>query len=248
MGLSDDRVTREKIFHENRFSSEDSGREKQQKFYSVTRRAKEKYHELIHSKSNNAIILEYGCGEEMETLKNLKGFKEYFAIDISEIAVCKCTVAYQDKPEIAFRVMNAEQLEFENNKFDVIYGSGILHHLDIDRSMEQIVRCLKFGGKAIFFEPLGHNPLINIYRYLTPNSRSRDEHPLLNSDLEKIKGYFKSYREYHFVFITLLLFVFRNSSNFDFWYNKFSIYENFILRKIPFIKKYCWIVVLELKK
>ena len=39
-------------------------------------------------------------------------------------------------------------------------------------------------GNLIFIEPLGTNPIINLYRKLTPKSRSKDEHPLINKDFK----------------------------------------------------------------
>ena len=45
--------------------------------------------------------------------------------------------------------------------------------------------------ELIFIEPLGTNPLINLYRKFTPTSRSDDEHPLTFEDIK----YFKSYLE-----------------------------------------------------
>lgn len=46
------------------------------------------------------------------------------------------------------------------------------------------------SGNAIFFESLGHNPLINIYRNWTPEARTIDEHPLLKSDFDIIRKHF----------------------------------------------------------
>ena len=37
---------------------------------------------------------------------------------------------------------------------------------------------LKPGGLGVFAEPLGSNPLINVYRRLTPRYRSPDERPI----------------------------------------------------------------------
>lgn len=42
----------------------------------------------------------------------------------------------------------------------------------------------------MFFEPLGHNLLINLYRRLTPELRTEDEHPLVACDLERLVNYF----------------------------------------------------------
>jgi len=37
-------------------------------------------------------------------------------------------------------------------------------------------------GSAIFIDPLGHNPAINMFRRSTPDLRTEDEHPLLLED------------------------------------------------------------------
>ena len=36
---------------------------------------------------------------------------------------------------------------------------------------------------AVFYEPLGTNPMIRLYRRLTPRLRSADEHPLVDADV-----------------------------------------------------------------
>ena len=43
----------------------------------------------------------------------------------------------------------------------------------------EINKVLKDDGEMVFLEPLGTNPLINLYRKLTPKSRSVDEHPFV---------------------------------------------------------------------
>ena len=65
-------------------------------------------------------------------------------------------------------------------------GSGILHHLDLPISLGEINRVLKKGGRALFKEPLAANPLLKLFRILTPRSRTVDEKPLTSSDLELI--------------------------------------------------------------
>jgi hypothetical protein len=51
---------------------------------------------------------------------------------------------------------------------------------------------LKTGGEGLFLEPLGHTPLINLYRRFTPRFRTPDEHPLVISDFELARRYFGS--------------------------------------------------------
>ena len=90
----------------------------------------------------------------------------------------------------SFDVMNAEQMDFEDSTFDLIFGSGIIHHLNIEKAYSEIARVLKPGGSAIFVEPLGHNPFINAFRRKTPELRTPDEHPLLKNDCQFARNYF----------------------------------------------------------
>lgn len=46
---------------------------------------------------------------------------------------------------VAFRLMDAEALEFPPDTFDLICGTGILHHLDLDAAYGQIARSLRDG-------------------------------------------------------------------------------------------------------
>ena len=52
------------------------------------------------------------------------------------------------KPD--FRLMDAHKLDFPENTFDVVYGAGILRHLDYARALLEILRVLRPGGAMIF--------------------------------------------------------------------------------------------------
>jgi SAM-dependent methyltransferase len=80
--------------------------------------------------------------------------------------------------------MNAESLDFEPHSFDLVCGSGIIHHLDVDAAARELHRVVKPGGSAVFLEPMGYNPLINWYRDRTPGMRTDDEHPLVRADFD----------------------------------------------------------------
>ena len=47
---------------------------------------------------------------------------------------------------------------------------------------------LRPGGRALFLEPLLDNPLLKVFRRLTPSARTDDERPLSASDLRRIAG------------------------------------------------------------
>ena len=58
-----------------------------------------------------------------------------------------------------------------DNCIDTVICSGMLHHLDLNFAFPELKRILKPGGKILAVEALDYNPLIKIYRLLTPDMR-----------------------------------------------------------------------------
>lgn len=53
--------------------------------------------------------------------------------------------------QIEFHAVDACQLPFADESFDIIYGCGIVHHIEnIDRLFSEVARCLKPGGICRF--------------------------------------------------------------------------------------------------
>jgi SAM-dependent methyltransferase len=66
--------------------------------------------------------------------------------------------SYNDKRCYVMQ-LNAEELLFEDQQFDLVVGAAILHHLfDPEKALSETCRVLKPGGIALFFEPfeIGH--------------------------------------------------------------------------------------------
>jgi len=99
--------------------------------------------------------------------------------------------------------MNAESLDLLDSTFDVVCGTAISYHLDLSRALPGIARVLRPGGTAVFWEPLGHNPIIRLYRALTPTMRTPDEHPLRVADLRFAQRYFGEVRTTSFHLLSL---------------------------------------------
>jgi len=138
--------------------------------------------------ANSLTVLDYGCGKGLDSLKLLKSGAKVFGIDISQKYINKSTdLALKNnfnKSQFNFKVMDAHNLEFPDNTFDLIIGNGILHHLDFNVALQSIHRTLKPGGRALFREPLANNPLLKLFRWLTPKARTIDENPFTNKDLK----------------------------------------------------------------
>ncbi len=158
-------------------------------------------------------VLDLGCGDGFASMDALRAGAYVTAIDISPESI-KHLISIAKKENLDHhldaRVMDAHQLEFEDNTFDIIFGNGILHHLPyLDRAIEELKRVLKETGHAVFLEPLGMNPFINLFRKMTPNCRTKDEKPFTKQELSLIREIFPnakfSYFEYTTLFTKILL-------------------------------------------
>jgi SAM-dependent methyltransferase len=122
---------------------------------------------------------------------------ETYCINISERELQQGIVRSQHtriKPK--FLIMDAHKLEFPNAHFDLVCGSGILHHLDLKLALPEIVRVLRPDGIFLFSEPLDNNPVSQLVRRLTPKARTPDEEPFRFHHLELLRQHFDC--EFHY--------------------------------------------------
>lgn len=185
------RLENERAFHNERFSHE--VRANQGKYYAAIKHGARDFEARVLAGARNRDVLEYGCGSAIQGLQIASVAKSLTGIDISDVAVADASNAATAAglTNACYLRMDAEDLEFEDASFDLVFGRGIIHHLDLERSFASLSRVLRPGGRAIFWEPLGHNPILNQYRKITPEARTADEHPLTKADFELAKKYFE---------------------------------------------------------
>ena len=104
--------------------------------------------------------------------------------------------------------MPAEDLSLPENFFDLIAGSAILHHTDLNLAVQNIHRVLKPGGRAIFIEPMNQNIFLKIWRALTPWRRSTEERALTKRELTFIQSAFPEVKNNFFRFLQKVLVLF----------------------------------------
>ncbi len=176
-----ERKRREREFHNRAFSEET--RQQASRFYAVIGASNALYRDLARRHAHGKRVLEYGCGPGAVTPLLAREAALLVSIDISDVAVRAARrEAVRQPSRAAYCVMDAENLGFAPGSFDTVCGRAILHHLDVERALSEVARVLRRGGTAVFHEPLGHNPAIRLYRWLTPSMRTADEHPLLRGD------------------------------------------------------------------
>ena len=199
---------REKEFH-NKLQSKKKGRF-ENIFYKALFNMYEDFNIYIYEKARGKIVLDYGCGVGGITQKiAYSNPVKLIGIDISEVSINKAMKSAKNlNLQIDYSVDNCEKTRFEEKTFNLVFGSGILHHLNLDKAITEINRILKIEGEMVFIEPLGTNPLINLYRKLSPNSRSIDEHPFVKKDFDLINSLFKNVSINYYGFFTLVFFLY----------------------------------------
>jgi SAM-dependent methyltransferase len=243
---------REKAFHDHIFEKEygDNERNVTLKYYDTTRASEECLHRLVTQYSVGKVVLEYGCGPGGSTLLTLaNGAAHVTGIDLSETAIRKAkeqAAEQQATAQTDYFVMNGEDLTFAPQTFDVCYGNSILHHLDTEQAYRQIARVLRSDGVAIFREPLGMNPLINLYRKLTPRLRTPDEHPFVMHDIRLAKKIFANVEVEYFTCVALATTAFRNLKVFPTLLRWAEKIDSGLFRMVPFMRRFAWMSVITM--
>jgi ubiquinone/menaquinone biosynthesis C-methylase UbiE len=242
---NDARLDREREFHNERYK-QDVRSLSVGRFYVVAQPWLEIYRDRLLTRIAGARVLEYGVGTGGYGFSLAKQGALVTGIDISETAVAIAKAdAIKRGLEMDFKVMNAEEMSFEDKYFDVVCGTGILHHLDLRKAIPEIRRVLRPGGFALFLEPLGHNALINGFRRRTPAIRTTDEHPLLKNDLQLMGSHFERCRTEYFGLATLGM-AFAGPLRGSSILRRFLEGIDRVVLSVPLLRYQAWMVLIEL--
>lgn len=173
---------------ENRKIQGGNSRKSQYKFYWATNIPIIRHNLNTFKKIKDKRILEIGCSSGIDAISYTKYADYYCGVDISDEAIKKANSLNLKNSE--FLCIDGHKIPKEDEYFDFVVVNSLLHHLDLEKSFQEINRILKSGGYLIFREPLGTNPFFQLYRYLTPLSRTPDECPFTFDDIKLMKKYF----------------------------------------------------------
>jgi SAM-dependent methyltransferase len=245
----DARLEREREFHDRAFAED--VRASAKRFYAVTGAMLAWYEGVLSAHADGARVLEYGCGPGSRAFHLARSGAHVLGIDISPVAIEQAAARGRAEglaERLEFRVMDAEQLELPDGGFDVVCGSGILHHLSLGRAYGEIARVLKDDGIAVFTEPLGHNPAINAYRNRTPALRTVDEHPLLVGDLALAESFFAQVTTRFFALTSLLAIPLRERPGFERLLGALDAFDRWLFRVAPPLRREAWMVGMTLSR
>jgi SAM-dependent methyltransferase len=111
-------------------------------------------------------VLEIGCGLGTDGAQFALAGADYTGIDLTDAAVDLARRRFDlfNLPG-AFRTADAENLDFPDESFDVVYSHGVFHHTpDTVRAVQEVHRVLRPGGRAVvmLYHRDSYNYRINI--------------------------------------------------------------------------------------
>jgi ubiquinone/menaquinone biosynthesis C-methylase UbiE len=244
------RKQREKDFHDKVFEEETRGKAGVEAFYESANSSKTFYKSFLRDHCPGRRVLEYGCGADGYSIMLAKAGAAVTAIDISDVAIQQSQERARREgfADVRYFVMDAEELTFPDNSFDMICGTAILHHLDYKKALAEIARTLDPDGAAIFVECLGHNPVVELYRRATPHLRTEDEHPLRSDDLETAKKYFAKVELHYFYLLSVVAVPLQKWAAGRLLMRVLEKVDNGLIGLFPFLGKYCWTAILVLSR
>ena len=166
------------------------------KYYSSTEASKRYVDEWIARNAKGRVFLDYACGNGAQAIKAAKaGATLSIGLDISPVSVANAkadAVAAGVTERTAFIQADAENTMLPEHSVDTIICSGMLHHLDLSIAFPELQRILARDGRILAVEALDYNPLIKLYRQLTPQMRTEWEkaHILSLKDLRFARRFF----------------------------------------------------------
>jgi 2-polyprenyl-3-methyl-5-hydroxy-6-metoxy-1,4-benzoquinol methylase len=196
-------------------------------------------------------VLDYGCGDGYLSAILAKRGGLLWGFDTSgkSIEVAKRrAIANRVDDRVQLEQMSCYKLNYEDGKFDLIIGLGVLHHINISSATEEIVRVLKNGGKAVFEEPFSNSVLLRAVRKLIPVKpdahEGSEEKPLTYRDIEILARPLRlcSYREFYLL-SRLSRVLNGNKSR-----RVMNIWDQRILDNCPALRRFAGTIVVEVTK
>jgi SAM-dependent methyltransferase len=186
---------------ENRKAVGENVRGAQSKYYWATGASISRHKQLTCETIRKKSVLEIGCASGCDAVEYVQFARRYVGLDISDEAIKNCESLELENAQ--FTCVDGHVLPFDDNSFDCVIVNSLLHHLDLEKSFSEICRVLTEGGVLLFREPLGTNPLFQVYRFLTPSARTDDERPFTFKDLALMRSLFEFEDVQWFGFLSL---------------------------------------------
>ncbi len=196
------------------------------------------------------LVLDYGGGSGLSTVVLARKGARVATFDIArhmaELARRRAKANGVGERVMA-QAMAAESLGYRDGVFDAVYGNAILHHVSLEEAVLELVRVMKPGGVAVFSEPLGGNPLLELVRDRIPypgKARTPTERPLTEGDIALFRAHFGEVELAHYQLLSM-------ARRLILWpplVGLLELLDRFLLALFPPLRRFCRYCVLFLRK
>ena len=111
-------------------------------------------------------VLEIGCGLGTDAAQFAEAGADYTGVDLTDASVELARKRFElFNLTGTFKVADAENLDFEDESFDLVYSHGVLHHTpETRKAIAEVYRVLRPGGRAevMLYHRDSYNYRVNI--------------------------------------------------------------------------------------
>ncbi len=201
-------------------------------------------------------ILEIGCGIGINALILTELGANVFVIDIASNRLKTLKILKQrfsNFSDIHLFEASSENLPFQNEFFDIVYTKSVLIHTDLKKSASEIHRVLKKNGLGVFIEPMDLNPFAFIYRKFFGPKEWKEITNYFNPERFKILGeLFNKRIGKDFFILGFIAFYYqfhkRAVKKFKLMLNFTNKIDSFLIKYIPYAKRFAWFKVFCVRK
>jgi len=150
--------------------------------------------------AKRALVVGCGAGQDAIILSRLGASVDAFDLSPDMLAVAKRSAA-DAGVDIRFQEASAECMPYDEAAFDLIFVRDILHHVDIDTTIREILRIGKPGALIIVSEIYCHSSARwvrqNLVGWAAPIAHrltgsgvyeTEDEEPLTEHDMQRVRS------------------------------------------------------------
>lgn len=146
-------------------------------------------------------LLEVGCGAGIDLVRFARAGASVTGIDLSAtaLALARQNLDCQSLDATLIQ-MNGEEMNFDDNTFDVVYAHGVLQYTaDTEKMAAEIHRVLKPGGQAIM---MVYNRIswLNLIRQVTKVPLEHEDAPVLKKfSIRELKKLLRPFQRYQII-------------------------------------------------
>lgn len=224
------------------------------KYYCITAGQTEDIKKWLLANTKDKDVFEMACGDTAMMPLISYQTRTSMAADIAPVTIALSQENAKGDPDlekIDYRVLDCEKTGLPDNSFDVILEQGALHHMDLDAAYTEAARLLRPGGKFFCLEAIRHNPIIHLYRKMTPHLRTEWEVEHILGRAQVLKGleHFNRIEKKHYFMAAIFAVPLRNTPIFK---PTLAVLEaiDAVLTRIPlfqWLSWQCWFVLSDPK-